>query len=96
MNSAITTVTRPSAAEIVNDAEVPAEIPSSYEAPPAVVPAAIRAITETISAAPAAPATCCTVPTIAEPCGYSGLGSEPIAVVIRGVNTKASPSDITT
>ena len=33
---------------------------------------------------------------MAEPCGYSRRGSEPIAVVISGVNTNARPSDITT
>src|SRR5699024_507246 len=96
MNSAITTVTTPRAAESVNAAEVARAIPASSSPPPATVPAATRAITETISAAPAAPATCCTVPTIAEPCGYRSRGSAPSAVVISGVNTKASPSDITT
>ena len=40
----------------------------------------------TNSAVPAAPATCCTVPTTADPWEYRCGGSEPSAMVNSGVN----------
>jgi hypothetical protein len=43
------------------------------------------------NAVPAAPATCCTVPTIALPCDYSDAFTAPRPAVNSGVNSSASP-----
>ncbi len=58
--------------------------------PAACAAADCDAMAVTNTAVPNAPATCCTVPTTAEPCEYRSLGSEPRAMVNRGVNMKAN------
>ena len=50
---------------------MPAASDETSDAPPEASVAACADITVTNRAVPAAPATCCTVPTIALPCEYS-------------------------
>ena len=51
-----------------------------------------RVIIVTNSAVPAAPATCCTVLTVALPLEYNSAGSDPSAEVINGVRAQLIPA----
>ena len=68
---------------------------ASRLAPAACADADCDASTVTNTAVPTAPATCWTVPTIAEPCEYRLGGRDPRAMVNSGVNMNAKQALIT-
>ncbi len=66
--NAVATASSETIAATRNDARMPAESASVAGAPAANCADCVAAINEISSAVPAAPATCCTEPRIAEPC----------------------------
>ena len=83
----------PTAASTPKLARIPTASSSGPGSPPSTRDPATRLITAMDSAVPAAPATCCSEPRMAEPWEYRWLGSDPRPAVKSGVKVIASASD---